>query len=113
MDFRPNGEAELFVPSYNGNMLTGLASFHSESAESWINPDVYSFHPKKFSDHQAGLSLVRLDDCGWQPDFIEIDVQGLEHRVLAGRAETIRTYRPVIMAETIRCGATPYDGCTT
>src|SRR6185312_15566940 len=76
------GEAELFVPSYNGNILTGLASFDYESAKSWLS-----------------------SDCGLQPDFIKIDVQGLEYRVLAGGLETIRTYRPVIMAETIRCGS--------
>jgi hypothetical protein len=49
--------------------------------------------------------LVRLDDCGLQPDFIKIDVQGLEYRVLAGGLETIRKYRPVIMAETIQYGS--------
>ncbi len=100
------GEAELFVPSYNGNVLTGLASFDYASAESWLSSErVLRFDPTKLTVLSKRLSLVRLDDCGLQPDFIKIDVQGLEHRVLAGGLGTIRTYRPVIMAETIRCGS--------
>jgi FkbM family methyltransferase len=100
------GEAELFVPSYNGNILTGLASFDYESAKSWLSPDrVLRFDPTKLTVLSRRLSLVRLDDCGLQPDFIKIDVQGLEYRVLAGGLETIRTCRPVIMAETIRRGS--------
>jgi FkbM family methyltransferase len=100
------GEAELFVPVYNGNVLTGLASFDYESAKSWLSSDrVLRFDPMKLTVASKRLSLVRLDDCGLQPDFIKIDVQGLEDRVLAGGLETIRTYRPVIMAETIRFGS--------
>ena len=100
------GEAELFVPSYNGNVLTGLASFDYESAKSWLSSDrVLRFDPMKLTVLSKRLPLVRLDDCGLQPDFIKIDVQGLEYRVLAGGLETIRTYRPVIMAETVRCGS--------
>ena len=100
------GEAELFVPSYNGNILTGLASFDYESAKDWLRSDrVLRFDPMKLTVLSKRLPLVRLDDCGLQPDFIKIDVQGLEDRVLAGGLATIRTYRPVIMAETIRCGS--------
>jgi FkbM family methyltransferase len=100
------GEAELFVPSYNGNTLTGLASFDYESAKSWLSSDrVLRFDPMKLTVSSKRLPLVRLDDCGLQPDFIKIDVQGLEYRVLAGGLETIRKYRPVIMAETIRYGS--------
>lgn len=100
------GEAELFVPSYNGNVLTGLASFDYESAKGWISSDsVLGFDPMKLTVSSRRLHLVRLDDCGLRPDFIKIDVQGLEYRVLEGGLETIRKYRPVIMAETIRYGS--------
>jgi FkbM family methyltransferase len=100
------GEAELFVPSYNGNVLTGLASFDYESAKGWLSADrVLRFDPMKLTVSSKRVPLVRLDDCGLEPDFIKIDVQGLEYRVLAGGLETIRTYRPVIMAEWIRRGS--------
>jgi FkbM family methyltransferase len=96
------GEAELFVPSYNGNVLTGLASFDYESARGWLSPDrMLRFDPMKLTVSSKRLPLVRLDDCGLQPDFIKTDVQGLEYRVIAGGLQTIRTYRPVIMAESI------------
>ncbi len=103
-------EAELFVPSYNGNTLTGLASFDYESARGWLcSGSVLRFDPKKLTVLATPLPLARLDDCGLQPDFIKIDVQGLEHRVLAGGLETIRKYRPVIMAETIRYGSDAHE----
>jgi FkbM family methyltransferase len=98
------GEEELFVPSYNGNVLTGLASFDYESARGWLGPDrMLRFDPMKLTVSSKRLSLVRLDDYGLQPDFIKIDVQGLEYRVIAGGLQTIQASRPVIMAETIRC----------
>jgi FkbM family methyltransferase len=101
-----SGDAELYVPVYNGNALTGLASFDYDSAKGWLRPDrVLRFDPAKLTVSSKRLSLVRLDDCGLEPDFIKIDVQGLEYRVIAGGLDTIRTYRPVIMAETIRCGS--------
>lgn len=99
------GEAELFIPSYNGSALTGLASFDYESAKGWLSPErIARFDPNKLTVASERVSLARLDDLGLAPDFIKIDVQGLESRVLAGGLETIRKCRPVIMAET-----TPYE----
>jgi FkbM family methyltransferase len=100
------GEAEFFVPSYNGNILTGLASFDYESAKGWLGKNrILRFDPKKLVVSSTLVPLVRLDDLGLAPDFIKIDVQGLEYRVLAGGLETIRKFRPVIMAETVRPGS--------
>jgi FkbM family methyltransferase len=100
------GEAELFIPSYNGNALSGLASFDYESAKGWLSRErVAGFDPNKLTVASKRVSLARLDDLGLEPDFIKIDVQGLEYRVLAGGLETIRKYRPVIMAETTRYGS--------
>jgi FkbM family methyltransferase len=100
------GEAELFIPSYNGNLLMGLASFEYESAMSWLGGNrVLRFDPSKVAVSSTQVSLVRLDDLRLEPDFIKIDVQGLEYRVLAGGIDTIQKYRPVIMAETVRPGS--------
>jgi FkbM family methyltransferase len=100
------GKAELFIPSYNGSLLTGLASFEYESATSWLGKNrVLRFDPNKVAISSTQVSLVRLDDLRLKPDFIKIDVQGLEYRVLAGGLDTIRKYRPVIMAETVRPGS--------
>jgi FkbM family methyltransferase len=103
------GEAELFIPSYNGNALTGLASFDYESAKLWLGKTrVLRFDPRKLTVSSRKVPLVRLDDLGLEPDFIKIDVQGFEHRVLVGGMETIRKCRPVIMAETVRHGSDAY-----
>ncbi|MDN5001384.1 FkbM family methyltransferase [Bradyrhizobium sp. GCM10027634] len=112
------GEAELFIPSYNGNALSGLASFDYESAQGWLSKEwVAGFDPRKLTMTSKRVSLARLDDLEVEPDFIKIDVQGYEHRVLAGGLATIRKHRPVIMAETIRYGSDahrilqPFDYC--
>ena len=78
-----------------------MAYFDYESARGWLSPDrMLRFDPMKLTVSSKRLPLVRLDDCGLQPDF-STDVQGLEYRVIAGGLQTIRTYRPVIMAESI------------
>jgi len=103
------GEAELFIPSYNGNALSGLASFDYGSAKGWLSKErIARFDPNKLTVASKRVTLTRLDDWGLEPDFIKIDVQGLEYQVLAGGIETIRRYRPVIMAETIRYGSDAY-----
>ena len=100
------GEAELFIPSYNGNALSGLASFDYESAKGWLSRErIAGFDPNKLTVASERVSLARLDDWELEPDFIKIDVQGLEYKVLAGGLETIRKYRPVIMAETTQYGS--------
>jgi FkbM family methyltransferase len=100
------GEAELFVPAYNGNALTGLASFDYESAKGWLTADrILLFDPMRLTVSSERVPLGRLDDWGLEPDFIKIDVQGLEFQVLAGGLETIRKYRPAIMAESVTRGS--------
>ena len=111
----PNGlsnetaEAELFIPSYNGSALSGLASFDYEEATGCLRKELTAkFDPNKLTVASKRVTLARLDDWGLEPDFIKIDVQGLEYQVLAGGLETIRRYRPVIMAEDIGYGSDAY-----
>lgn len=101
------GETELFIPSYNGNTLSGLASCDYDSATEWLSSKqaIARFDPNKLSVAAERVILARLDDLRLEPDFIKIDVQGLEFRVLAGGIETIRKCRPVIMGESILCGS--------
>jgi len=46
-----------------------------------------------------GIEMITLDSLGLAPDFIKIDVEGMEWHVLVGGEETIRRHRPVIMFE--------------
>lgn len=94
-------EAELFVPVYKGNELAGLASFDYRAAEEWLSADRMLWFRGESLALMSEIVLVhRLDDCELEPDFIKIDVQGLEDRVIAGGLETIKKCRPIIMAET-------------
>lgn len=43
--------------------------------------------------------VLPLDQYGFEPDFIKIDVEGMEFDVLRGAKNTILTHRPVIMIE--------------
>lgn len=94
------GTAELYVPRYNGKRMTGLASFDYASAAGWISPEtVFGFRPNLLQVEQHALQLRRLDEYDLAPDFIKVDVQGLEEQVVAGGLETIRRYRPHLLME--------------
>jgi FkbM family methyltransferase len=45
------------------------------------------------------ISIVTMDSLNLAPDLIKIDVQGFDYNVLVGAADTIKTYRPVIIIE--------------
>ena len=45
------------------------------------------------------VQMITLDSLKLAPDFIKIDVEGLEYDVLLGGEQTIQNYRPVIMVE--------------
>ncbi|MBX9768592.1 MAG: FkbM family methyltransferase, partial [Bdellovibrionales bacterium] len=45
------------------------------------------------------MEVVPLDELQLRPNFIKIDVQGLELQVLKGAMQTIKRYRPLIMVE--------------
>ena len=75
------GVATLYVPSYRGKVMSGLASFDRTNAMAWLSEDtVFGFEPEQLAVEEIPLSLRRLDDFQLEPDFIKIDVQGLEGR---------------------------------
>jgi len=43
--------------------------------------------------------VITIDSLGLAPDFIKLDVEGMEYFALLGAADTIRKYEPVIMFE--------------
>jgi FkbM family methyltransferase len=45
------------------------------------------------------VEVITLDSLGLEPDFIKIDVEGLEYDVLRGGEQTVRENRPVVMIE--------------
>ena len=45
------------------------------------------------------IEMITLDSLNLAPDFVKIDVEGMEWHVLKGGERTIRTHRPVVMFE--------------
>jgi FkbM family methyltransferase len=94
------GEFALFTPSYNGFIYDGLASFDQRSAANWLGPHTIPlFSPVKLRIIESKCEMQRLDDQGVSPTFIKIDVQGLEHEVLLGGMNTLRSSEPILMIE--------------
>jgi len=59
-------------------------------------------HPRtqKPNDSMLSVEAIRLDDhVWWEVDFIKIDVEGQEQRVLDGARNTIMMHKPWIMVE--------------
>ena len=54
---------------------------------------------KLVDEGSKDVDVVPLDDMDIRPDFIKIDVEGLEAEVLAGGLRTIMNHRPVIFLE--------------
>jgi FkbM family methyltransferase len=52
---------------------------------------------------EEGIQVLAktIDSLGLVPDFIKIDVEGYEHRVLEGARQTIKDRSPVIMFEAL------------
>jgi len=45
------------------------------------------------------IKMITLDSLNLTPDFIKIDVEGMEYDVLVGAKETIERYKPYILIE--------------
>jgi FkbM family methyltransferase len=89
----------LHVPFYRNYMFDGLASFKRENATGWLQGRVYGYNDIHLDVKTVTCKVQRLDDFGIKPDFVKIDVQGFEYKVLLGGEGTIRQCRPVILME--------------
>jgi FkbM family methyltransferase len=94
------GSFRLFIPSYNGWVYDGLASFDRDEAANWISPDtIYAYRPKLLQVDECTCEVRTLDAQNLSPGFIKIDVQGLEYDVLKGGLDTLRRSFPILMIE--------------
>lgn len=50
-------------------------------------------------DELEDVPAVTIDEFGGKPDYIKIDVEGMESMVIEGAMETIKKYRPKILVE--------------
>ena len=54
------------------------------------------------------VRCVTVDSLGLKPDFIKIDVEGYEHKVIRGAAETLKSASPIVMFEALGDAAREY-----
>jgi len=93
----------LFVPSYNGFLYDGLASFDRAAASRWLSSEtLYGFDPARLRIEEIGCRVETLDSQGLDPIFVKIDVQGFEYQVLLGARATLKRSEPMLLVENVR-----------
>lgn len=90
----------LFTPIYKGYPLTSYASLDPEVGRRNLERSM----PIRNVGREAVFSetvvpIRRLDNFGFNPDFIKVDVEGFEDGVLRGLVNTLATHRPSVMVE--------------
>jgi FkbM family methyltransferase len=97
------GTMTLFVPFYRGVPLT---AYSSSSRDDLVDErgglrdrlgdrvDSPDFHIENVT-----AEVLRLDDLALSPDFVKIDVEGAELRVLRGLSDTLERSHPILLIE--------------
>lgn len=94
------GETILYVPKYRNYLFDGLASMIRSEAESWLDASrIYGFRKDLLSIVAVRVPMTTVDSLNLAPDFIKIDVQGIELLVLQGARKTLEKYRPILLVE--------------
>jgi FkbM family methyltransferase len=97
---REAGVRRLYVPSYRGFVFDGLASLDRVTAIEWLCRDaIFGFQRRYLEVHDVEVRVLPLDDLGFAPFFIKLDIQGGELDALWGARATIATHRPVLLIE--------------
>jgi FkbM family methyltransferase len=97
---RQDSENLLFTPIYNGITFWGLASQNKDHAKAFFGPhNVWNYKSSKFELVEKSIRVRTLDSYNFRPNFIKIDVEGMELDVLAGAEKTIIESWPVLMVE--------------
>jgi FkbM family methyltransferase len=85
------GQAEFVHVTGPGQQgLSGLADHIDLSSRSEVRTKAITVATERLDDHVPD---------GWLPDFVKIDVEGAEHLVLRGAAETLRRAKPIVAFE--------------
>lgn len=97
------GTMTLFVPFYRGVPLTAYSSSSRDGLvdersglRDRLGDRVDSPH---FHIEEVAAEILPLDDLALSPDFIKIDVEGAELRVLRGLSATLERSRPILLIE--------------
>jgi FkbM family methyltransferase len=97
------GMMTLFVPFYRGVPLTAYSSLSRDDLmdeRGGLRDRLGDLMDgRDFHVEEVTAAVLPLDDLMLAPDFIKIDVEGGELRVLRGLADTIERSRPILLVE--------------
>lgn len=89
--------------SYTGAVQIPELNHEREANFGGLSLDGESDPGQKPTCYVAARAMA-IDDLGLKVDFIKLDIEGMEIEALAGARRTIARYKPVIVAEHIKCG---------
>jgi FkbM family methyltransferase len=89
----------FYKPIYKNLENHYLSSFDIKNIKMKIIEDFGKKNLKKFKFLQKKISINKLDNFKLKADFIKIDVEGFESKVIEGALKTIRDCTPVILIE--------------
>lgn len=96
-----NGTATLHVPMVGEVALTGEASLERHFVESGTSVELApEAAGRRVRIVERTVPVRRLDELALDVDYVKIDVQGFELRVVRGLRETLARCRPLVMVET-------------
>ncbi|WP_198373150.1 FkbM family methyltransferase [Roseomonas rosulenta] len=95
------GSFWLFIPYCSGIFILGEATIRLEHS---LKPESLARLRSYTTDGYVAVGKVkvfvkRFDDLGILPDYVKIDVEGAESRVLSGMWRSIGASRPIILIE--------------
>jgi FkbM family methyltransferase len=96
-----DGSFWLYIPYCSGVFILGEATMRLEHS---LKPESLARLRSYTADGYVEVGKVkvhvkRFDDLGILPDYVKIDVEGAEGRVLGGMWGSIRASRPIILIE--------------
>lgn len=89
----------FYKPIYKNLENHYLSSFDLTNIKMKIVEDFGKKKLNKFNFIKKKIPIDKLDNFNLKPDFIKIDVEGFEDKVIKGALKTINVFRPVILVE--------------
>ena len=60
---------------------------------------MHRLYKSKHCNGHLEVATIRIDSLGLKPDFVKIDVEGFEHKVILGMIATLEEHHPTIVME--------------
>ena len=91
-----DGEGDLYMPFFKNINLDSLNSFNLVNIKNYLDKYLRNTHIKI---KKKRVIIKKLDSFNLTSDFIKIDVEGYELKVLEGSIKHIKKNNPIILIE--------------